>query len=345
MIGECSKVIEMLNGSNRHKKQYFQAAGNLQFARGPIHNQFETAVITGVCRSGKTTLGNILATSQYVENAEEPWTGMALPLMVGLKMIETEVGKEMFRKYVSELFNDKILLRSANFRPSDLSSIWSQKSPKEIFFRLAKLHTRKNVKDFIHENPPLLIINLAETLPFASFFQQALPRVKLVVLVRKGLDVAMDSLEKQWNSWDELLKPTWPTMCRLYEYKGDRLQLPWWVSPAEEELFLSYSVFERGVYYWCQLMEQGLDEIDWLQKNTQCMLVHYENLIADPEGIYNKTAQFLGIKASSLTPLAIEKVKERKKGKTYSGEYQIASELVERLKSLYENLGYQDLSN
>jgi hypothetical protein len=329
----------MSGGSNRGGEIYF-------FAKGPIYNKFRSAVITGACRSGKTTLGNILSTTNYVEMAEEPWAGTALPLLVGLRKIDEAAGQEMFQKFAEEYLNDSILLRNANFRPGDLSSIWNRISPIDIFSRIAAVETRADVKIYVEEKNPILILNLAETLPFCSFFPKAIPSIKIIISVRKGLDVAMDCENKNWNSDQELLSPTWPTICYSYIHKGKILQLPWWVSAEDGELFLSYSIYERGLYYWCQLMESGLLELESLdEEGNRYLIVRYEDLIEDPEGQFIEAAKFLDVEATPLTTTTISKTRTRKNKVFKYGERKISEDLVNRAEMLYDRLGYVKLLN
>lgn len=318
----------------------FPEAKTLTFTSGNIHLTFKTAIITGVCRSGKTTFGNLLATSQCVEHAEEPWTALVLPLMVGLKLIDYHVGRDMFVNFVTELCNDMILLRTANFRPNDLSSIWGQKTHEEIFWRLTNLHRRSDVKSFLNKQNPLLLLNLAETMPFAKFFFDALTDVKLIHVVRKGLDVAHGCLLKHWYSDEQLINPVNAIIYRMYDFKGKRWHLPWWVPCGEEERFLSYSEYERCVYYWCQLMEKGIDEIRDMVENERCIVIHYEEFVANPREVYKSASEFLEITPTTLTESAFAKIKKLETSKHGYDGLKISKELSSRIESLYEKLGF-----
>lgn len=162
------------------KKINFPKAYDLSFSSAPFHFNFETAIITGACRSGKTTFGNLIATASYVEKAEEPWTAKVLPLVTGLGLIDERVGKEMFLNFVTLYFSNMILLRRANFRMDDISSIWTIKSPEEIFFRLTMPRSRSDLEDFIKKHSPLFLLNLTQVVPFVSFFFEVMPKTKLM---------------------------------------------------------------------------------------------------------------------------------------------------------------------
>jgi len=322
------------------QKICFQSAKDLSYSSGNIHFNFNTAIITGVCRSGKTTLGNLLATAPYVENAEEPWTATNLSMMTGLGLIDERAGKEMCLNFLTEMFNDMILLRKANFRPKDLSSIWNQKSGEEIFSRLTDLYSRGDVKEFISDNSPLLLLNLAEILPFIDFFLDVLPETKLIHVVRKGLDVASDCYQKHWFSDEQVKLPIKAFPYSTYKFRNETWYLPWWVSRDEEELFLSYSEYERCVYYWCQLIQSELDRIDGLVDEGKCIVIRYEELIKDPRKSFDEAAYFLNIKSTPLTEMAIAKVKSREEIVHDSSKFKVVKELRNRLESIYSRLSY-----
>jgi hypothetical protein len=317
------------------QKITFPKAHDLSFSSGPIYFNFETAIITGACRSGKTTLGNLLATASYVENAEEPWTAKLLPLSTGLGLIDERVGKEMFLNYVTELFNEKILLRDATFRPGDLSSIWAQKSHEEIFWRLTSLKTRPDIKKYITEHSPLLLLNLTEVLPFAHFFFDVLPKTKMIHVIRKGQEVAYDCLQKHWFSDEQLLTPIKALPYYIHVSKGKKWHLPWWVNHDEEELFLSYSEYDRCVYYWCQNVQAGLDATENFVKEGKCIVVHYEDIISDTRKTFDEVSGFLEISPTPLTEMAIAKIKARGTHTYNVNEFKITQKLLKRLESIH----------
>ena len=116
------------------KKISFPTFKDLSFSSGKLHYNFRTAIITGACRSGKTTLGTLLATCNNVENAEEPWTAKILPLLANLKGLNKDLAKDIFLNFVTEFCNETILLRTVSFRPDDASTILNQKTKKYYHF-------------------------------------------------------------------------------------------------------------------------------------------------------------------------------------------------------------------
>jgi len=272
---------------------------------------FPVTVITGVCRSGKTLLGNMLATCSNVEYADEPYTGMLLPMLSQTGKVEIEFAREWFAVYLCELFNDLLLLRRANFRPNDLSSIWTKKPPYEIFERLIKINTRTEVKEYAKKNGSALVVTLSECTPFIKFILEALPDAKIVHVVRNGYDVALDVEVKKWVSNEQLLSPTNAVLHTPFQFSGSTWFLPWWVNDGEEHYFLSLSEYERSLYYWCSLMEKSLEAF----RKCKCgeILVRYEDLVAAPQQEFYRVSKCLSLVPGTLSSMKIAEVRSNNK--------------------------------
>lgn len=272
---------------------------------GMQHMNFRVAIITGVSRSGKTLLGQLLGSMRNVEHVDEPWLPMMLPVMQGKGLIDREVAKTLLQSFTEELFNDTILLRRANFRPLDRSSIWTCKGAQEIFPRLVNLHSRDDVRRYVRENDSVLLYNLAETIPFLSFLVEAFPHCKIIHVVRNGLDVALAAADKQWFSDAQLKNPLNNQVFKLYQSidRSSKYHLPWWLQEEDTELFLSMGDFARGLCYWRSLLEQSQEQIAELKAAHPHIYheVKYEELVRSPVQILNNIATFLDVAPSEQT--------------------------------------------
>ncbi len=284
---------------------------NVLFRSGSNNFNSPVVVITGACRSGKTLLGNLLATCPEVEYADEPWTGMVLPMAVDSGKIEKEFASSIFSAYFFELFCDLILLRRANFRRKDLSSIWTKKTAEEIDLRLNKLGTRGEVLTFLKSNNSTLLVTLSECAPFADFILAALNHAQMIHVVRNPFDVAWDVLEKKWFSDEQLLSPLNATLYSAITISRQTWYLPWWVNEGEEEFFVKLSDYERSLYYWCSLMDKGLEAFQSCESKE--ILVLYENLVSHTEHEFNRVISYLGFTRGKLADQMIEGVKSNHK--------------------------------
>lgn len=318
--------------NSRKKNQY-------TFPSGKFYLDFKTVGLMGVPRSGKTTLGNIIATTQGAEYYEEPWLLGVLPAMVKLGMIGPEVGKDMYVTYLHELMNDLVLLRQANFRPNDDSSIWTKKTRAEIAFRLKSLQSRSDVKNFVRKNKPYFLMPLSESslfnLPAIFDF---LPDCKIIHVVRRGIDVAYQ-IEKKGGFSNEQLKQ--PPHARIYypiTYRGAVFYMPFWVSPKDIGKFFKYSEYERCLFYWCTLMEKEIASLKKLKnKKRNVLTIKFEDFITDPRDMLRRVNSFIGAKPSSMTHAALRKIKKNQDNKKSPP---LPKELLERTKKIYNYLHY-----
>ena len=280
-----------------------------------------------------------MATCDTVEHADEPWLPMILPMMVDQQLIHEDIAREMFKTYTCELLNDMILLRNANFRHHDLSSIWNQKMAVDIFNRIFELKNRSDVALFIQKYNPLLLYNLAETLPFVKFFINTLPNCKFLFVVRKGLEVAQEVREKRWFSDEQLLHPINAQIYHPFKYKDKTYHLPWWVQIHESEMFIHFSDLERAMYYWCVLMEKGLLVFDTVP-NDSYTFIKYESLVSDPKHVLKLTTEYLNIKPNPLTQMTLSKIC-KSKNLYFLKRTNVPHQLRDRIFALYHRFGYE----
>lgn len=267
-------------------------------------------IITGVGRSGKTLVGNALGTCHGVDHIDEPWFPMMLPILAGHGLIPEKLAIHMLQTSIGELSNDRILMRNVNFRPADLSSIWQQKTPQEIFTRLLGLYSRDDVRRYAHCKKASLVLTLTDTLPFWRFFCKALPGCQVIHVLRDGLDVAHDVAQKHWLSDDELLRPMNALPYREYSCPGNssKYYLPFWVESGEEERYLSLSEYARGLYYWRRLMELS-EFTDARQGYPQSpLVVKFQDVLNSPQETLSALIETLGMGKTELTEQHIARI-------------------------------------
>jgi len=280
---------------------------------GMAHMNFRITIITGVSRSGKSLLGQLLGSMHNVEHVDEPWLSMMLPVIQGKGLIDQEFIKMLLRSFTEELFNDVILLRRANFRPSDISSIWTCKSAREILFRLGNLHSRDDVRRYVHENDSMLLYNLTGTVPYLSFFYKTFPNCKIIHVVRNGLEVALETVNKHWFSDNQLKNPLSNDLFREYQNIDGKYYLPWWLQEEDTELFLSMNEFARGLCYWRTLLELSQKQITELRESHSRTYheVKYEDLIQNPTQVLKEISTFLEISPSEKTESVLSTIEDR----------------------------------
>jgi len=303
---------------------------------------FKIAIITGACRSGKTTIGQILGSMNNVEYIDEPWLPQVLPIMQYYGSIDPDVAADMLRAFTKELFNDIILLRQSNFRPNDLSTIWDRKNIKEILNRLIEVDTRTDVQNYINEKNPLLLFNLAELIPFMGFFTRAFPDCKIIHVVRNGFDVAQEVVNKQWFSIENIMEPfSNYYLFRMFNDSGKRY-IPWWVKKGEERKFLRMNEYTKGLYYWRSLFEINKKSVDAfkIDKSNQYFEIKSENFFKTPGVFIEKLGSFLEVDYSNKTKAALGLIDKNKAIKRKNFKEIVPDDELDKAYKVLRNLGY-----
>lgn len=274
-------------------------------------NNFRKALITGICRSGKTTLGTLIGSAKFVDNIEEPWTPKIVALLYGLEILEKKIAKGMLLNSITELSNDVILYRNQSFKPADLSNVWKQKSNTEILRRLNEINTRDDVQKYIKKNNPLMLFNLTEIQLGLDLFIDTFEDIKIINVIRNGYDVAADVKAKNWFSDNQLIKPIKALPYKIYEYKKKVFYLPWWIKKNEEKKFLEYNVYERGLYYWCQNIK--LEEDFFKSISTErYRIVNFKDILTRTNEVLREICEFLSIKPTVKSDQIVKSIISRK---------------------------------
>jgi hypothetical protein len=272
---------------------------------------FRTAIVLGACRSGKTSLGTLIGSCQFVDNIEEPWTAKIITLLSGLRMVPENLCKQILLNFITESYNETVLFRTQSFRPSDMSSIWRQKSSQEITDRLTKYQTRQDVQDYIRKNNPLFFINLTEVQSFTKLLTETLKNTKLLHVVRNGFEVASECMLKKWFSNEQLENPIKALPYKLFTFKKTLYHLPWWVGRDEEELFLSYSDYEKCIYYWCQTIEPSVIKLEQLNEGNNNKTIKYSELLRNTKEIFLNICDYLDISPTEKSYELVDEISHR----------------------------------
>lgn len=268
--------------------------GIKDYLLGPDKIKENIILITGTSRAGKTLLSKILASHKNVEWIEEPYELYNLTIMCGLGMIENELFRMMFTSSVHELIVNNVLLRNANFRPGDLSSIWNYKSESDIAHRRDVLSSRTDVEEYIEEVKPYFILDIPDILPFTENIRDVCEHLTVINVVRDPYGVADDCFRKGWFASDDKQLAD-NNLFRIY---GDQ-RLPWWVREGEESLFTEASVYEKGLLYW--LAVQAWDKDESVNADGYDILMKYEDMISDIDGTLEKLAAKIELEATAIT--------------------------------------------
>jgi hypothetical protein len=266
-----------------------------------MHNFFELPLkvvfIVGSCRSGKTSIGRLISTSKNAEFIDEPPLLVSLPILSKIGRIAKKEAISMFQSYLRELVFDVVLMRRINFRPYDDSSIWKTTSVDEILMRIS-LKRKKDAYSYISDYGFTVVISLPNNIGNIDFISEAHPGSKIIKVVRNGANVADLTREKSWFSDLNLISGFEELVISKFMDSNDNAwNLPWWVDDSDRGVFLGFSEYERGLYYWCQTNKFTKSS----SKLPNVFSVSFENFINEILITKHDIFNFLEIKGSSMT--------------------------------------------
>lgn len=308
-------------------------------------------ILTGCCRSGKTSLGLLLGSMRHVEFVEEPWTALELPVMQRMGLIGRAAAADMMRAYVEELFNDVILLRTANFRRSDGSSVWRYKSRAEIAHRLTALRSRADVIEYAKKNRSTLVLSLTQTAPCLDFLRETFPQAVVIHLVRQAAPVALaeDWKRRSLFMTDAQLK-THLDNDLYYDFKPVRnrpaLAIPWWVPRRRVREFLALPVRGRLLFYWLMMHRGGVEagEKRLPGRAARYWRLKYESLAEDPLAVAARVGRLTGAKPTETTRRIAKALRARPAQKSTPADLSgIDSGLLDEVSRMQTALGYPPL--
>ena len=275
-------------------------------------NSFRSTFIVGACRSGKTTISTLLSSYKYVENSEEPWGLKIFTLLNYLRLLNTNLSKQLFLSYSNEIFNEKFFLRNVSFRKTDNSFIGNFKTSKEIKKRLTIQKNRDFVKDYIKRNKPLMIFNLTEVTPQSHNLLNFIKKSKLIYVMRRYNDVALDCYTKKWFSNQSLLYPKKSLPYFKFKYKNKIWFIPWWVKKSDFKYFIELSQHNRCLYYWIITNKMGYKSLKKINKKNY-KIINFDHFKSNPEIELNKLSRFLKIIKTNKTKTFLSQILKKQK--------------------------------
>lgn len=295
--------------------------------------EWQIIIVTGACRSGKTLLCRLLASFEHVEWIEEPYLISQLPIMHEKGLLNDESYRRLFVATIKEACVENILLRNANFRKGDLSSIYAMKTIEEIEYRSEKLISRKEALQYALDNKMIFVIDLPQIRSDVQWLLKSYESLKIINLIRNPFEVALDIEKKGWLSQSQIMCPQNNELHFVHTNCEEQLNYLWWINPSDYERYLEFSNFERGLYYWIKMNEE-LSKIISL-KNVQ--LIRYEDLVSESKSIISMLETYLERNATAKTIQWQANLLEIQKVKSYG---RIDEELRAELEPLILEFSY-----
>lgn len=264
----------------------------------------------GAARSGKTTIARLASSFEGVNHVDEYWPLLAITIAATNGEISKETFSSISKCMISELQNDSVLLRFANLRPRDVSSIFKYKSKREIVERLIKLNTRADSAQYVKDKSYKLWMTCTDLNICENLFQNTFQNSPRVLILRHPIQVASEIVRKKWFSDQKLLNPSFNTpVVKYYSHRLNAvLFLPWWLPRSEYDFWVDADDFTRGLVYWKVMHNDVLNDRKGISKFD--LTITWNSLLQSPELIIPKLESLLQRKATNKSYKIIKSIND-----------------------------------
>lgn len=259
---------------------------------------YEIVLVTGVCRSGKSWFSRMLGSAYNAEWLCEP-VGLRIPIRwAALQKIEFQFAKKMIKRICDEIVYERILLRNANFRPQDMSSIFSYKTMETIFDRMVTIQTRDDVREYLQKKRTVIVLDIPDLLPYIEFMRQVFPSIKVIHIVRNGFSVAHQVNEKGWYCVKNLTRNNLrdPLYKRCLLDMKEEYFIPYWLHEKKGKEFILTTDYGRAIMYWSNMLDSCSSK-----KNIVDMEIRYEDFVSEPNRLLNEIGDMLKLRWTAKT--------------------------------------------
>jgi hypothetical protein len=239
-------------------------------------------MIDGFPGCGKTMLSPIISAFPKVELMQYCFLIEQICELYNLKKIDTGTSQSMIRMNADLMIYDTMMARRANFRPSDLSSIFKNK-PFKHFKRLFRAGDAV-IPGVIKEEEPILHLTTHMLYPAINLLEQSLKdKLIFIEVVRHPLYMIIQH-EMNIKNIDD------PRFQHI-RYKTDDKEYTFYVE-GWENLFDRSNSFERAIYS----MQWYFDKIDGMPENNS-LFIPFELFVKSPDSYIDKIAISLASEA------------------------------------------------
>ena len=262
-------------------------------------------VITGAPRSGTSLLGRLIGTLAGIDYHYEPPMIWALSGLLSMKAVTPEIAKILLQVYIHEdLLCESVAGRKVNLRPDDESFVLGSMGWKELLNRWSVIKGRNDVLEYIRLNRITPAIKLPSIINMVPFIENSIQDSKIIVIIRDGFDVVRSIVNKRWFTDEGIEANYWP--FKLHDGK----KVPHIVKDSDASKWLTMNETTRACYLWRRDAEYAL-ELKQCLSPYRFQLLSYEYLVEDPRKVVESVTDFLSVKMTDLTELAITSVNKR----------------------------------
>ncbi len=235
-------------------------------------------IVDGFPGCGKTMLSPIISSFSKVELMQYSPLIEQICELFGLKKIDSDIAESMIRMNADLMIYETMMARNANFRPSDLSSIFRDQ-PAKHFKRLFKKGD-EFIPAIIKEEEPILHLTTHMLYPAINLLEKSLKeKLIFIEVVRHPLYMIIQH-EMNIKNLDD------PRFQHI-RYMNSEKEYTFYVEGWEKEFDKSNS-FERAIYS----MKWYFDKVKQIAENS-ALIIPFETFVKSPDNFLNVIADSL----------------------------------------------------
>lgn len=256
-------------------------------------------ILDGLTGTGKTMFAPLINSFERVQNSRFEYMVEYLCISSSKLRITKDATNSLLNLITDIKHYDGLISREVNFRPNDLSSIFSNPNYKQYLKQLIMKDGRDVEKRILNEKPILFFVTHQILSCIQPAFESLKNRLKCIQMVRHPL-----YLVDHWDSYIMMHGNNARDFTLWINYNGK--ELPWFAEGWEEKYLLSTS-FDRSIYAIAFLMKSVFEEANIAENENKIIFIPFEKFVLNPNQYIQKLEKFLDTKSTSYTNKILKK--------------------------------------
>ena len=267
----------------------------------PLNLAKKIVIVDGMIGGGKNLVSSIVSSLPNVEMwLDSPKLEQVCALHY-LDHLSLDAAKSIINTWMEDDIYNINLSRYANFKPSDVSSVFQNARPLRYFKRLFK--TPLKAKESIEKEKPILNlmthVNTSYSMPL---FESLGDRLVYIRVSRHPMTTYLLNHNRNWTKrW--LIDDRHATILyKTFDQNHKRIHLPFYVKNIEKK-YLDANPTERVIMLFDQWIRNSDNLIDEVTKSTNANVIEipYEKFVFHPQIYIEKIALLLKVTPDKVT--------------------------------------------
>ena len=267
----------------------------------PLHLANKVVIVDGMIGGGKNLISSIVSSLPNVEMwLHKPQIEQVCALH-HLGHISLDATKTLINTWMDEEIYNQGMSRNANFKPSDLSSVFHDAKPLRYFKRLLKspLETKKSIEK---EMPILNLMTHVNTSYSKPLFDALGKNLVYIRFCRHPMSKYMLNHNINWTKRWEISDRHGYILYKTKDQNSKPINLPFYTKSIEKN-YLNSNSTDRAILLFDQWIRNSDNFIDKVIKSTEATIfeIPYEKFVFQPQTYIKDISLSLGVTPDKVT--------------------------------------------